>query len=81
MSDTTTTPVIMLATTEFKDDQILLTMHDKSKTKVEFILDPMAVAVLALTIAPAMRAQLAAEKAKHPEKFPEGGFPDTPEGL
>lgn len=74
------TPSILIATAEFVDGDVMLTLIDRSKTKAEFTLDPMAVATLGLTLQPAMREGLADYRAKHPETDT-GGIPDTLEGL
>lgn len=78
---TTDLPVIQLARAQYDGSNMVLLLETRDRTAVEFILDPMAVALLALTLQPEMRLQLADIKAANPGVGERPPFPDSPEGL
>lgn len=82
MSETNTeTPVIKVASVTYRDGLPILRMEDESRTSVEFALDPLALALMSITMQPVLRLALEDMKRKHPEEFEGPGVPDSPEGL
>lgn len=71
-------PLAKVATVSMnRENEVILTLGmDEGATKIEFELDKIAVAVLALTIHPTLLAL----KATMPTP-PTAGVPDSPEGL
>lgn len=82
MSAETDTAEIQVASVKYErtDGQLTLLLETKDRVKVEFILGPVAVAMLMLTLSPT--AKLALHDLEKDKPRPEApAAPDSPEGL
>lgn len=81
MSTETDTPRIIVASFEHRDGKTYLRADTQDRVQLVFEVDVMALAIMSLTMGPAMVAEKAILKEKHPEQFQTPVAPDSPEGL
>lgn len=74
-------PVMLAASVTWQNEQVILSMMAEDRVNIEFVLDPMALGLLALTAQPVMRLALDDLKQKHPTVFNTAEVPDSPEDI
>ena len=81
MSTETTTPKIMVASFEFHDGKTTLRAETEERVQLEFVVHPMALAIMSLTLTPAMVAERDKLRAEQGDPPKPPAAPDSPEGL
>lgn len=81
MSTQTDTPRIIVASFEHRDGKTFLRADTQDRVELLFEVDVMALAIMSLTMGPAMVAEKELLKKQHPEQFEKPTAPDSPEGL
>ena len=80
MSTQTDTPRIVVASFEVRGDKILLRADTEEHVELKFEVDALALAIMSITMAPALQWAKAQMERENPKPQPPAA-PDSPEGL
>jgi hypothetical protein len=81
MSTDTTTPKIMVASFEFRDGQTFMRAETEERVQVEFVVHPMALAIMSLTMTSALTSERDKLRREQGDGPTPPAAPDSPEGL
>jgi hypothetical protein len=81
MSTETDTPTIMVASLEYRDGKTYLRAETKERVTLEFVVHPMALAIMSLTMTSALTSERDKLRREQGDGPTPPAAPDSPEGL